>query len=113
MIWTHIVNWWDAAVADKGWLVVFGLSAQIMFMTRFLVQWIASERAGRSIMPEAFWYFSLAGGAMLVVYGLLRPDLVIIVGQLPALVVYSRNIILIRREARQARARGISAKAAE
>lgn len=97
MIWTHIAAWWNAAIADKGWLVLFGLSAQIMFMMRFVVQWISSERAGRSVMPEAFWYFSLGGGLMLIIYGALRPDIVIIVGQIPALVIYARNIVLIRR----------------
>lgn len=101
MIWTHIEAWWAAAVADKGWLVVFGLAAQTMFMMRFVIQWVSSERAKRSVVPETFWYFSLAGGLMLVVYGVLRPDIVIIFGQLPALVVYSRNIVLIRREKRR------------
>lgn len=98
MIWTHLEAWWHAAVDGKGWLIVFGLSAQLMFMMRFVVQWIASERAKRSTVPEIFWYFSLAGGLMLTIYGLLKPELVVIVGQLPALVIYSRNIILIRRE---------------
>ncbi|HYC04327.1 MAG TPA: lipid-A-disaccharide synthase N-terminal domain-containing protein [Azospirillaceae bacterium] len=100
MLWTHVQHWWDAAIADRGWLVVFGLCAQAMFTGRFLVQWIASERAGRSVVPEAFWYFSLAGGMMVAVYGLLRPDLVVIAGQVPALVIYSRNIWFIRREKR-------------
>jgi lipid-A-disaccharide synthase-like uncharacterized protein len=97
MIWTHIEAWWHAAIADKGWLVLFGLSAQIMFMMRFMVQWISSERAGRSVMPEAFWYFSLGGGMMLIIYGVLRPDIVIIAGQIPAMIIYARNIVLIRR----------------
>lgn len=101
MIWTHLEAWWSAAIADKGWLVIFGLSAQAMFMMRFIVQWVTSERAKRSVVPEAFWYFSLAGGLMLVIYGVLRPDIVIIFGQLPALVVYTRNIILIHREKRR------------
>lgn len=102
MIWTHIEAWWHAAIADKGWLVVFGLSAQTMFMMRFIVQWISSERAKRSVMPVAFWWFSLGGGMMLIVYGFLRPDLVIIAGQVPALIVYGRNLHLIRREQRGA-----------
>lgn len=110
MLWTHLETWWHAAVADKGWLVVFGLAAQTMFMMRFVIQWISSERAKRSVVPEAFWYFSLLGGMMLVVYGLLRPDLVIIVGQMPALVIYSRNIVLIRREKQQ---RGVVDPASE
>jgi lipid-A-disaccharide synthase-like uncharacterized protein len=102
MIWTHIEAWWHAAIADKGWLVLFGLSAQIMFMMRFLVQWISSERAGRSVMPEAFWYFSLGGGSMLIIYGVLRPDIVIIAGQIPAMIIYARNIVLIHRHKRGA-----------
>ena len=82
---------------DALWLVV-GLVGQLMFTGRFIVQWIASERAGRSVMPLAFWYFSIFGGTIVLAYGLHKLDPVIILGQVPGVVIYSRNIWLIRRE---------------
>mgnify|MGYP001370548419 CR=1 FL=1 len=85
-----------ATPLDTMWLAV-GLLGQLMFTARFIVQWIASERAGRSVMPMAFWYLSIAGGLIVLAYGIHKLDLVIILGQLPGVVVYSRNIWLIRR----------------
>jgi lipid-A-disaccharide synthase-like uncharacterized protein len=79
------------------WLALFGISAQLLFMSRMLVQWIASERARRSVMPVAFWWLSLAGAAMLLVYGVLREDVVIILAQAFGFVVYLRNLWLIHR----------------
>ena len=78
--------------------VMIGLGGQLAFTARFLVQWIASERAGRSTVPIAFWYFSLAGGTILLSYALYREDPVFILGQSMGLVIYSRNLWLIRRE---------------
>lgn len=101
MLWTHVESWWHKAIDGQGWWVLFGLSAQLLFSMRFIVQWLASERAKRSTVPEAFWYFSLAGGLMLVIYGVFRAELVIIVGQLPALAIYIRNIVLIHQERRR------------
>lgn len=79
------------------WVVV-GLAGQAVFSLRFLVQWIHSERAGRSIVPEVFWYLSIVGSALLLVYSLHRRDLVFILGQTAGFVVYARNIALRRRE---------------
>ena len=73
------------------WLAI-GFGAQMMFSARFLVQWIASERLRKSIIPDAFWYFSFVGGAMLLTYAVYRRDPVFILGQTFGLVVYSRNI---------------------
>jgi lipid-A-disaccharide synthase-like uncharacterized protein len=82
-------NWhWDL-------LEAFGFVAQALFATRFLVQWIASERRKESHVPVQFWYFSLLGGALMTIYGLGRRDPVIILGQAPALIVYVRNLMLI------------------
>jgi lipid-A-disaccharide synthase-like uncharacterized protein len=75
--------------------VIFGLCAQLMFTARFLVQWIASERARSSVMPIAFWYFSLVGGVMLLAYALYRKDPVFVLGQTLGVVIYSRNLWLI------------------
>jgi len=83
-----------------GW-VLLGLIAQAMFTGRFLVQWIASERAGRSVVPVAFWFFSIAGGFLLLVYALWRRDPVFIIGQAAGLFVYLRNLWFIRREKRE------------
>lgn len=78
--------------------VIFGLLGQVFFTSRFVVQWIASERQGRSTVPVAFWYLSLAGGAILFAYALLyRHDLVFTLGQAAGLFVYGRNLMLIRR----------------
>src|SRR6476659_6255414 len=73
-----------------GW-VVLGFVAQGFFTMRFLVQWIASERARASVIPVAFWFFSIAGGLLLLVYALYRRDPVFIAGQAFGLIVYLRN----------------------
>jgi len=83
--------------------VAFGLLGQVFFTLRFVVQWLASERSGRSTVPLAFWYFSLLGGAMLFVYALFyRHDLVFTLGQGTGLFIYTRNLMLIRRQAASA-----------
>jgi lipid-A-disaccharide synthase-like uncharacterized protein len=78
-------------------LALFGFFAQAMFSMRFIVQWIASERKKQSHIPIYFWYFSLLGGAMMLAYGVGRRDPVIILGQAPGIVIYVRNLMLIRR----------------
>ncbi len=81
------------------WLVLgFGFTGQAMFSARFLVQWIASERQRKSVMPVWFWYFSLAGGVTLFLYALYREDPVFMLGQGFGLLVYIRNLRLIRLE---------------
>ncbi len=95
-------GWWAAlSGVDAAW-VVFGLAAQTMFFLRFLLQWIASERVKRSTVPETFWYFSFAGGAMLLLYAVHRADPVIMLGQLTGLFIYARNISLIWAQKRLA-----------
>ncbi|WP_280548033.1 MULTISPECIES: lipid-A-disaccharide synthase N-terminal domain-containing protein [unclassified Halomonas] len=84
------------------WLGI-GFLGQALFSARFLVQWLASERARRSIMPRAFWFFSLAGGATLLAYAIYRRDPVFIAGQGAGLFIYARNLMLIRREVREQR----------
>ncbi len=82
------------------WTVV-GLVFQAAFMARFLVQWIASERQGKSVVPVLFWYLSLFGSFGLLFYGIVRADPVIILGHCFGCVVYSRNLTLIFLERRQ------------
>ena len=84
------------------WLLV-GFLGQGMFSTRFLIQWIASERLKRSVVPELFWWFSMAGGGLLVAYAVQRRDPVFVVGQAAGLLIYIRNLVLIYRERAAAR----------
>jgi lipid-A-disaccharide synthase-like uncharacterized protein len=79
---------------------VLGAIAQGLFATRFIVQWIASEIAGKSVIPIAFWYFSLIGGLALLSYAIYREEPVFIAGQLPGIIVYSRNLYFIHRDKR-------------
>lgn len=76
------------------WTAV-GLLAQGLFFGRFFVQWIASERKGESTVPVAFWFFSILGGGMLLVYAIHQRDIVFILGQAGGLVIYVRNLMLI------------------
>jgi lipid-A-disaccharide synthase-like uncharacterized protein len=78
------------------WLVI-GFLGQALFTARFLVQWIKSERAKKSIIPVSFWYLSLAGSLTLLLYAIHRQDPVFIVGQTMGNVIYARNLILIKR----------------
>lgn len=96
----QVAAWWLATPSgEKLWLAV-GFTAQLLFSMRFIVQWIASERARRSIVPETFWYFSLAGGAMLFAYAIYRLDPVFMLGQGTGLLIYSRNLHFILRSKR-------------
>lgn len=86
---------YDVFVAKFDFWLAFGLVAQLLFTARFVVQWISSERAGQSVVPMAFWFFSIAGGMMTLVYGIAKREPVIILGQAAATVIYVRNIMLI------------------
>jgi lipid-A-disaccharide synthase-like uncharacterized protein len=81
------------------WIAI-GFGGQFLFMMRFLWQWIQSERQKRSIIPIAFWYFSLSGGMTLLIYAIHRRDPVFITGQALGLFVYTRNLMLLCRERR-------------
>lgn len=81
------------------WILV-GLGGQILFMMRFLIQWIASERARRSVIPVAFWWFSIGGAAVLLAYAIYRADPVFILGQSLGFFIYSRNLWFIYAERR-------------
>ncbi len=83
------------------WLVL-GFAGQATFSMRFLIQWIASERRHESVVPVVFWWLSLAGGGFLLAYALHRADPVFIVGQAAGIVVYTRNLMLLRRRAKPA-----------
>jgi lipid-A-disaccharide synthase-like uncharacterized protein len=90
----------DVFIARLDWWVVLGLIAQALFTARFLVQWIASERAGHSVIPLTFWVFSIGGGILLLVYALYRKDPVFIAGQMFGVFVYMRNLYFVMRDRR-------------
>jgi lipid-A-disaccharide synthase-like uncharacterized protein len=102
-IYAAFAAWfYQVFVAQFSVWVAIGFAAQAMFSARFLIQWIASERAGRSVVPIAFWFFSIAGGSILFCYALYRQDPVFIAGQGAGLFIYFRNLFLIFRERRAA-----------
>ena len=82
------------SVAELVW-VAFGLFGQLLFTGRFLVQWIVSEREHKSVIPIAFWYFSITGGLVLFAYAIYRQDPVFILGQSIGIFIYSRNLWII------------------
>ena len=90
-LYSVFVQSWD------GWIAL-GFIGQGLFTMRFLVQWIASERAKKSVIPLSFWFFSIGGGAMLFAYALYRRDPVFILGQGLGLFIYARNLWLIMNE---------------
>ena len=85
--------------SEKIWLAV-GFAGQALFAARFLVQWLYSEKAKKSAVPVAFWYFSIGGGATLLSYAIYRHDPVFVLGQSTGLLIYLRNLHLISRERR-------------
>jgi lipid-A-disaccharide synthase-like uncharacterized protein len=92
----HISAW---LTKDHIWLLI-GLLAQGLFASRFLVQWFKSEAEGRSVIPIAFWYFSVIGGVLSLAYAIYIQSIPYILGQGSGLIVYARNLWLIARERR-------------
>jgi lipid-A-disaccharide synthase-like uncharacterized protein len=90
------MDWSDSPL----WLAI-GLAGNAAFFARFLVQWIASERAGRSYVPIVFWYLSIAGSLILLAYAIHRRDPVFTLAFLPNCIVYVRNLVLLRRTGAQ------------
>jgi lipid-A-disaccharide synthase-like uncharacterized protein len=82
---------------EQVWLIV-GFTGQLFFTARFLVQWLTSERARRSVVPKAFWYFSIGGGITILCYAIHREDPVFIVGQASGLLIYLRNLYFLSQE---------------
>ena len=89
-------------LSSHWWLLTIGFLGQSLFFMRFFLQWIVSEKEKRSVIPVNFWYFSLIGSFFLLIYALLRRDIVFIIGQSTGFVIYFRNLFLIQREKRQA-----------
>jgi len=91
---------WQELVTKLDFWAAFGLVAQLAFTARFVVQWIASERRGKSVIPLAFWYLSLGGSTGLLLYALARADPIFILGQSLGSIIYLRNLTLVYRERR-------------
>jgi lipid-A-disaccharide synthase-like uncharacterized protein len=98
----------EVFVNQLDWWIVLGFVAQILFTFRFVVQWIASERAGKSVIPMSFWTFSIGGGALLLLYAIVRHDPVYILGQGMSLLIYFRNVSFVLKERREAAAMAAS-----
>jgi len=79
------------------WLII-GFIAQIIFGARFLLQWLVSEKQHKSVIPIGFWYLSIVGSLMLLIYAIHRKDPVFILGQATGLFIYIRNLMMIRKE---------------
>ena len=90
--------------------VVFGLAGQLLFGSRFIVQWIASERKKVSYIPIVFWYLSLSGGIITLIYAIHIRDTVFTLAQGAGLMVYLRNLMLIyrRKHAQPAAAQAVT-----
>ena len=91
-------------VSDTTLWMIIGFGGQGLFSARFIVQWLASERVKRSVIPVAFWYLSLAGGLTLLAYAIHREDPVIIAGQSAGVFVYLRNLYLVHTGRRELQA---------
>ena len=92
-------NLWNGVLQKLGsWWVAVGLIGQLIFASRFVMQWIASERQGRSVIPLPFWYLSLGGSVILLIYSFHIVDPVFILANLLNSFIYVRNIMLIGRE---------------
>jgi lipid-A-disaccharide synthase-like uncharacterized protein len=81
---------------ERFWLI-FGLCGQAIFASRFIVQWIASERKKRSVIPISFWWLSIAGSVTLLAYAIYQQDPVFILGQSTGVLIYFRNLYLLKR----------------
>ena len=92
----------DVQSAWELWWIGFGLAAQAVFFGRWVIQWIASEREGASVVPVQFWWASLLGASMLLAYFIVRREPVGVIGQLTGWTIYTRNLMLISRSKRSA-----------
>ena len=96
---------YDVFVQRLDWWAYIGIIAQALFTGRFVVQWLASEKAGRSVIPFSFWLLSIGGGVLLLIYALYRRDPVFILGQAFGVLIYLRNLTFVLRERREERAK--------
>lgn len=92
-----LAQWWhEKSALDVAWFAI-GMAGQSLFFVRWFIQSIASERAGRLVVPDVFWYVSLAGSLMVMAYGVYAIEPVIVLGQF-GLLIYARNVYFIWRD---------------
>ncbi len=94
-------DWFDVAAPWETWWLLLGLTAQGTFFARWIIQWTVSERRRESVIPILFWWCSLAGATMLLIYFIGRREPVGVLGQAVGWIVYSRNLYLIRIKSRR------------
>ncbi len=94
---SQLANWYSNASSGEIFWLALGFTGQIVFGLRFVVQWIVSEKAGRSVIPVIFWYLSITGSLMLFVYATYRLDPVFMLGQGTGCFIYIRNLVLIKK----------------
>ena len=92
------MSWFIAWFASMNLMKTIGLMGQVIFGSRFFVQWLASERAKKSVIPIAFWYISFVGGLLTFVYAIYIKEPVFILSQLGGMVIYGRNLMFIYRD---------------
>ena len=80
------------------WLIIWGSAGQIIFTLRFVYQWIYSMRRNESLLPVGFWIISLIGSGLITIYGVIRVDPILILGQSVGFIAYTRNIAIYRKE---------------
>ena len=90
-----MMNFFNSLTGIEFFFLIIGFVGQGLFASRFIVQWIYSEKVGKSTIPIVFWYLSIFGGIGLLTYAIFRKDPVIITGQLFGILIYTRNLILI------------------
>lgn len=91
-------------------MAIVGIVGQMLFFSRFLVQWIVSEKSGKSVIPLSFWYLSILGSGLVLVYAVWRRDPIFTIAQVVGLFVYFRNLVLIGRAGREKNACDVSTK---
>tara|TARA_X000000368_G_C22900878_1_gene654062 strand:- start:644 stop:934 length:291 start_codon:yes stop_codon:yes gene_type:complete len=92
-----MINYFNNLTQTEIIFLIIGFTGQALFASRFIFQWLYSERLGRSAIPIIFWYLSIFGGIGLLIYAIFRKDPVIILGQSFGIFIYLRNLILIYR----------------
>ena len=97
---SYFQNYFNNLTSYEIFFLILGLGAQIIFASRFLVQWIYSEKKGKSLIPISFWYLSIFGSLGLLIYALSRQDPVIVLGQSFGLIIYLRNLYLIKKNSK-------------
>jgi len=98
-------NVYDAARLFKNeaipfWLLILGIISQVVFTLRFIYQWVYSEKQKESILPLGFWLLSLIGSTLIIIYAIFRVDPVLIAGHIFGIVMYARNMVILRRQLR-------------